>query len=316
MSSVTKKTIRLDMRTSGYLTSNTMMAQVIDDNDPENLDRVKIRIPAYHGPFKGKASKLTVKDEDLPWAKVTTLKTPAKDGYVYVTFDNSNPNYPVVVALDKASNSFSLDALLGGGAEGGIEGGIGGIGDEIIYGASTTGGAAVTGANRNYYWVVKGAKPYNCRWPLEVAGNISSLYGPRNVGSSPHRGIDITGSSHKILAIHAGTVTFAGNGSGYGAHVCIYHKDIGITSLYGHMVYGSLKVKNGQKVVQGQLLGTMDNTGSSYGTHLHISINKGNTRYPTSTSYNPAQILDVPRKTTINGPWRSAIVKTSKYTKK
>jgi hypothetical protein len=46
---------------------------------------------------------------------------------------------------------------------------------------------------------------------------------------------------------------------------------------YAHMVENSLKVKKGQKVEAGTILGIMGNTGASAGRHLHFEINKGKT---------------------------------------
>lgn len=115
-------TIDLNQRSTSYNTSSTIMARVIDTDDPDNLGRVKIRIPAYHGPFKGRASSLDVDDKDLPWAKVATPMNPQKDGYVYVTFDSNNPDYPIVVAVDQASNQSALSQLMSALAGGSEEG--------------------------------------------------------------------------------------------------------------------------------------------------------------------------------------------------
>jgi murein DD-endopeptidase MepM/ murein hydrolase activator NlpD len=103
-----------------------------------------------------------------------------------------------------------------------------------------------------------------------------------------HNGDDIWGAHPKILieAWHDGTVVEAGtsklknsDGSlgGVGWYVDIRSKINGkwYLSRYAHMVENSLKVKKGQKVEAGTVLGIMGNTGASAGRHLHFEINEG-----------------------------------------
>jgi acetyltransferase-like isoleucine patch superfamily enzyme len=59
-----------------------------------------------------------------------------------------------------------------------------------------------------------------------------------------------------------------------GNYVRIKHES-GVYSRYLHLVKGSVKVKVGQKVKAGTVLGTEGNTGYSCGTHLHFDINDG-----------------------------------------
>ena len=62
-------------------------------------------------------------------------------------------------------------------------------------------------------------------------------------------------------------------GKSWGNYVKIYHGNK-IYTLYAHLKDG-IKVKKGQKVKQGDLLGYMGNTGKAAGNHLHYEYYKG-----------------------------------------
>ena len=57
----------------------------------------------------------------------------------------------------------------------------------------------------------------------------------------------------------------------YGNFVKIKHKN-GQKTLYAHMKYGSVKVKEGEIITKGEKLGTMGSTGNAYGVHLHFEV--------------------------------------------
>jgi murein DD-endopeptidase MepM/ murein hydrolase activator NlpD len=107
------------------------------------------------------------------------------------------------------------------------------------------------------------------RWVLPIGHyELSSNYGPR--WGRMHAGIDFAAPiGTRLVAMHAGTVTFAGQQSGYGNKVEIRYTD-GTLSYYGHM--SSISVREGQRVTAGQVVGRVGSTGRSTGPHLHLEI--------------------------------------------
>jgi hypothetical protein len=93
-----------------------------------------------------------------------------------------------------------------------------------------------------------------------------------------HNGIDIGGKSgDPIYAADNGIVVYAGWSSvGYGYLVIIDHGN-GFTSLYAHLLEGSIMVECGQSIWQTNVLGGMGTTGNSSGVHLHFEIRNNGT---------------------------------------
>ncbi len=89
-----------------------------------------------------------------------------------------------------------------------------------------------------------------------------------------HPGLDFSApSGTPIYATAQGVVRTAGNlGNGYGNHVIINH-GYQYTTLYGHMF--RIKVRPGQSVKRGEVIGYVGNTGKSTGPHLHYEVMKG-----------------------------------------
>lgn len=90
-----------------------------------------------------------------------------------------------------------------------------------------------------------------------------------------HAGLDFAApQGTPIYATANGTITTAGNsGDGYGNHVIIDH-GYGYETLYGHMF--KVKVRNGQRVKRGQIIGYVGSTGKSTGPHCHYEVHKNN----------------------------------------
>ena len=88
-----------------------------------------------------------------------------------------------------------------------------------------------------------------------------------------HWGMDFTAPrGTPIYATGDGIVKRADNrAAGFGKHIRIDH-GFGYVSLYAHM--SKYKVKRGQKVKRGEIIGYVGNTGRSAGPHLHYEIFK------------------------------------------
>ncbi|TAL49138.1 MAG: M23 family metallopeptidase [Chitinophagaceae bacterium] len=101
-----------------------------------------------------------------------------------------------------------------------------------------------------------------------------------------HAGLDFTApSGTPIYATANGVIKEAGNsGTGYGNHVVINH-GYGYETLYGHMY--RIKVRTGQRVKRGEVIGWVGSTGKSTGPHCHYEVIKnGNKIDPIYFFYN------------------------------
>jgi len=99
-----------------------------------------------------------------------------------------------------------------------------------------------------------------------------------------HEGMDFTApTGTDIYATGNGTVRLAGWRQGYGNCVEINH-GFGYLTLYGHM--HQIKVKVGQKVNRGDVIGKVGSTGKSTGPHLHYEVHyKGKVMNPQNYYY-------------------------------
>ena len=107
-------------------------------------------------------------------------------------------------------------------------------------------------------------------WPAD--GTLTSRYGYRStsVGSSNHKGIDISGMyGDPIYAAADGEVIVSGWSNSFGYVIHIQH-DNGDVTLYSHC--SSLLVSVGERVDQGQSIAKMGRTGIADGVHLHFEL--------------------------------------------
>lgn len=107
------------------------------------------------------------------------------------------------------------------------------------------------------------------RWVMPLSGYvITSGFGPR--WGRLHAGLDLAApTGTPLVAVARGTVTEAGYSSGYGNRV-VLRLDDGTRVWYCHM--STIAVSRGDRVVAGDLVGTVGSTGNSTGPHLHLEI--------------------------------------------
>lgn len=88
-----------------------------------------------------------------------------------------------------------------------------------------------------------------------------------------HAGLDFAApQGTPIYATADGGVKIAGNtGNGYGNYVVLDH-GYGYETLYGHQY--KIKVRAGQRVKRGELIGWVGSTGKSTGPHVHYEVHK------------------------------------------
>ncbi len=132
-----------------------------------------------------------------------------------------------------------------------------------------------------------------------IASGFGSRIDPVYKTVKFHYGLDFAApQGTPIYATADGTVITAGStGSGYGNHVIINHS-YGYETLYGHMV--RVKVRGGQAIKRGEVIGWVGSTGKSTGPHCHYEVHKyGNKIDPIYFFYNdltPAQFDQLLKK--------------------
>lgn len=109
-----------------------------------------------------------------------------------------------------------------------------------------------------------------------IASGFGSRIDPVYKTVKFHAGLDFAApQGTPIYATANGVVKSAGNqGTGYGNHVVINH-GYGYETLYGHMF--KIKVKAGQQVKRGEIIGWVGSTGKSTGPHCHYEVHKNGT---------------------------------------
>ena len=116
---------------------------------------------------------------------------------------------------------------------------------------------------------------------MPVKGIISGVYGSQRILNGkpkwPHYGIDIAAKKGTMIkSSGSGTVTMAEDDLYYTGGTIIMDHGHGISTIYSHLE--SIMVSVGDKINQGDIIGTVGSTGRSTGPHLDFRINWFQTR--------------------------------------
>ena len=116
---------------------------------------------------------------------------------------------------------------------------------------------------------------------MPVEGIISGVYGSQRILNGkprwPHYGIDIAAKKGTmIISSGSGTVTMAEDDLYYTGGTIIMDHGHGISTIYSHLE--NVLVSVGDKINQGDFIGTVGSTGRSTGPHLDFRVNWFQTR--------------------------------------
>lgn len=104
-------------------------------------------------------------------------------------------------------------------------------------------------------------------WPSD--GVITDIFNTRN---GNHKGIDIAGElGTDIFVVDDGIVVRSYYSQSYGHAIFVKHAN-GLETVYAHL--NERFVQENDKVLKGELIGKMGNTGHSSGVHLHFEIHE------------------------------------------
>jgi len=126
----------------------------------------------------------------------------------------------------------------------------------------------------------------NFAWPVDNP-YITCLYMCR----SGHTGMDLINAYVKYCNIYAadsGYVEDVGYLADMGYYIYVDHEN-GFTTIYMHL--NEQYVQVGDRVVRGQLIGQMGNTGRSYGVHLHFTLEYEGERLDPCDGFFPCSMI-------------------------
>ena len=137
---------------------------------------------------------------------------------------------------------------------------------------NTIGEARAINSNLNFF---------KDKFIMPVEGIISGVYGSQRILNGkpkwPHYGIDIAAKQGTMIkSSGAGVVTMAEDDLYYTGGTIIMDHGHGISTIYSHLE--NILVSVGDKINQGDVIGTVGSTGRSTGPHLDFRVNWFQTR--------------------------------------
>jgi murein DD-endopeptidase MepM/ murein hydrolase activator NlpD len=111
-------------------------------------------------------------------------------------------------------------------------------------------------------------------WPAQ--GRISGVYGSQRILNGkprrPHYGVDIAAPvGTPVKAAAAGIVRIADRDMYYTGGTVLIDHGYGLNSVYSHLA--RVTAKEGERVKQGAVIGTLGATGRATGAHLDWRVN-------------------------------------------
>jgi murein DD-endopeptidase MepM/ murein hydrolase activator NlpD len=125
--------------------------------------------------------------------------------------------------------------------------------------------------------------------PLKVGNyRVSSSFGyrihPVHNTKKFHSGIDLAAPLNTpVYSVKSGVIVHSGSVRGYGNYIVIEHED-GYKSAYAHLQ--TIKVEKGDRVNIGSIIGTVGNSGTATGYHLHFELIKSDKKI------DPIELID------------------------
>lgn len=225
------------------------------------------------------ATKISLNDEDILLSK---------DGYFLLAFGRDEKNTQKLTVTTDEDINYSFDV---GTTKWDVQN-IKGVPPRKVE-PSDSDLAAIELERKVVRASLKGVKD-NTAWLsgfiMPIEGRISGKFGGQRimnkVPKNPHQGMDIAAKEGTSIKASAdGEVVLAYPDLFYSGNVVVIDHGFGLQTIYAHMK--DMKVKVGQKVSQGDIIGTVGMTGRATGPHLHWGASLRNVRF------NPQSLVDM-----------------------
>jgi murein DD-endopeptidase MepM/ murein hydrolase activator NlpD len=134
--------------------------------------------------------------------------------------------------------------------------------------------------------------------PVDAKIKVTQPYGQKSklYKSGMHKGVDFGAPvGTEVHAMWDGVVTAFNWGGAFGNHIVIATDTLpdGSPGLWvGYMHLSKVKVKPGQKIKAGQLIGLSGASGHVTGPHLHVEVQNNGGHWNAYKSVNPQKWID------------------------